>query len=43
LKQVEFHFNHYKDLKTPGATEVKSFEGLKEAKQVIKDAIKRWK
>ena len=42
LKQIEFHFNHYKDLKKPGSTVVKGFFGLDEAKQVIKDAIVRW-
>ncbi|HEU0266327.1 MAG TPA: inorganic diphosphatase [Candidatus Saccharimonadaceae bacterium] len=42
LKQIEFHFNHYKDLKKPGSTVVKGFEGLEVAKQVIRDAQKRW-
>lgn len=42
IKQIEFHFNHYKDLKKPGSTVVKGFFGLDEAKQVIADAIKRW-
>ena len=42
IKQIEFHFNHYKDLKKPGTTEVKAFEGVAEAKKVIKDAIQRW-
>ena len=42
IKQIEFHFNHYKDLKKPGSTEVKEFAGVDEAKQVIADAIKRW-
>lgn len=42
IKQIEFHFNHYKDLKKPGSTVVKGFEGPDEAKQVIKDAIDRW-
>ena len=42
LKQIEFHFNHYKDLKKPGSTEVKEFAGLDEAKDVIEKAIKRW-
>ncbi len=43
LKQIEFHFNHYKDLKKPDSTEVQGFLGAEEAKKVIKDAIKRWK
>lgn len=42
IKQIEFHFNHYKDLKKPGSTVVKGFEGVNTAKQVIKDAIARW-
>ena len=41
-RQIEFHFNHYKDLKKPGSTVVKGFEGLDAAKQVIADAIARW-
>ncbi len=43
IKQIEFHFNHYKDLKKPGTTQVKAWEGVEEAKKVIKDAIDRWK
>ena len=43
LKQIEFHFNHYKDLKKPGTTEVKSFDGPEEAKKIIAAAIKRYK
>ena len=43
IKQIEFHFSHYKDLKTPGATEVVAFEGLDEAKKVIEASIKRFK
>ena len=42
IKQIEFHFNHYKDLKKPGSTVVKGFFGVDEAKAVIKDAITRW-
>lgn len=42
LKQIEFHFNHYKDLKKPGSTEVKEFADADEAKRVITAAIKRW-
>lgn len=42
IEQIEFHFNHYKDLKKPGTTEVKEFAGADEAKKVIKDAITRW-
>ena len=43
LNQIEFHFAHYKDLKTPGATEVKGFEGVEAAQKTIADAIRRWK
>lgn len=42
IKQIEFHFNHYKDLKKAGTTKVKSFEGVKEAKEVIKASIERY-
>ena len=42
LKQIEYHFNHYKDLKKPGSTEVKSFDGVAEAKKIIKAAIDRF-
>ena len=42
LKQIEFHFNHYKDLKKPGTTEVKGFFGPKEAKAVIAASITRF-
>ncbi len=42
LKQIEFHFNHYKDLKKPGSTKVQSWGSIEEAKQVIHEAIDRW-
>ena len=42
LKQIEHHFNHYKDLKKPGSTQVKGFFGLEEAQKVIEDAIARY-
>jgi len=42
LKQIEHHFSHYKDLKKPGSTVVKSFDGPDEAMLVIKEAIERW-
>lgn len=42
IEQINFHFNHYKDLKKPGTTEVKEFAGLGEAKKVIKASIDRW-
>lgn len=42
LKQLEFHFNHYKDLKKAGTTVVQGFFGIDEAKEVIKESQKRW-
>lgn len=42
IKQIEFHFNHYKDLKKPGSTVVKSWGDKAEAKAVIEESIKRW-
>ena len=42
IKQIEFHFNHYKDLKKPGTTEVKSFEDAKAAKKVIAASVNRY-
>ena len=42
IRQIEFHFNHYKDLKEAGTTEVKEFAGVDAAKEVIAEAIKRW-
>ena len=42
LEQIEFHFNHYKDLKKPGTTKVEKFGDIDEAKSVIASAIKRW-
>lgn len=42
LKQIEFHFNHYKDLKKPGGTVVKSWGDVEEAKTVIRESAERW-
>ncbi len=42
LKQIEYHFNHYKDLKKPGSTVVEKFGDIAEAKQVVKESIERW-
>ncbi|MDB5179496.1 MAG: ppa, inorganic pyrophosphatase, inorganic pyrophosphatase [Candidatus Saccharibacteria bacterium] len=42
LNQIEFHFNHYKDLKKPGTTIVKSWGDIAEAKAVIRESIERW-
>lgn len=43
IKQIENHFTHYKDLKKPGSTVVEGFQGLDEAKAVIKESISRWR
>ena len=42
IKQIEFHFNHYKDLKKAGTTKVESWGDVEEAKKVIKESIERW-
>lgn len=42
IKQIEFHFNHYKDLKKPGTTHVQSWGSVEEAKAVIHESIARW-
>ncbi len=42
IEQLEYHFNHYKDLKKPGTTVVESWEDAEEAKVVIKKSIQRW-
>lgn len=42
IKQIEFHFNRYKDLKKPGSTTVESWGDIDEAKAVIKESIARW-
>jgi len=42
LNQIEFHFNHYKDLKKAGTTIVKGWGDVAEAKTIIHQAIERW-
>ena len=42
LNQIEFHFNHYKDLKKPGTTIVKGWGNIEEAQTVIHESIERW-
>jgi inorganic pyrophosphatase len=42
IKQMEFHFNHYKDLKKAGTTVVESWGNVDEAKEVIAESIERW-
>ncbi len=41
-KQIEHHFNHYKDLKKPGSTVVKSWGDATRARELIYAAIERW-
>lgn len=43
IKQIEFHFNHYKDLKKAGTTKVQSWGEVDEAKAVIRESQTRWK
>jgi len=43
IKQIEFHFNHYKDLKKPGSTKVGHWGDIEEAKAVIRESQARWK
>lgn len=42
-KQVEHHFNHYKDLKKPGSTKVEGWGDEAEAWSVIKECSERYK
>ena len=42
IKQIEFHFNHYKDLKKSGSTNVTGWGNEDEAKEIISKAIERW-
>jgi inorganic pyrophosphatase len=42
LRQVEHHFNHYKDLKKPGSTKVLGWGDTEEAKTTIKECQERW-
>lgn len=41
-KQIEYHFNTYKDLKKPGTTKVLGYGDIDEAKKVIEDCIERF-
>ncbi len=41
-QQVEHHFNHYKDLKKPGTTQVLGWGDIDEAKKIIEESIARW-
>lgn len=42
-KQIEHHFNHYKDLKKPGTTKVLGWGDAAEAWKVINDCTKAYK
>lgn len=42
-KQIEHHFNHYKDLKKPGSTKVEGWGDVVAAWAVIEDCIARYK
>ncbi len=42
VKQIEFHFNHYKDLKKSGTTKVTHWGDIDEAKNVIRESQHRW-
>lgn len=42
IKQIEFHFNHYKDLKKAGSTQVSKWGDIAEAKEVIRQSQHRW-
>lgn len=41
-RQVEHHFNHYKDLKKPGSTKVQGWGNVDDAKTTIKECQARW-
>ena len=43
IKQIEFHFNHYKDLKKPGSTKVLGWGNADEATKIINECIERYK
>ncbi|MBP6880651.1 inorganic diphosphatase [Candidatus Saccharibacteria bacterium] len=42
-KQIEFHFNHYKDLKKPGTTKVLGWGDINAAKAIIRESQERYK
>ena len=42
-KQIEHHFNHYKDLKKPGSTKVEGWGNAEEAWKIIKECSERYK
>lgn len=40
-RQIEHHFNHYKDLKKPGSTKVRGFESASKAWEIIRECSDR--
>ena len=42
IKQIEHHFNHYKDLKKPDSTKVLGWGDIEEAKKTIHECSDRW-
>lgn len=42
MEKVEFHFNHYKDLKKPGTTKVNGWGDVEKAKEIINECIQRY-
>lgn len=42
-QKVEYHFNHYKDLKKPGTTKVTGWGDTEEAKKIISECVDRFK
>ncbi len=42
IKQIDFHFSHYKDLKKAGTTIVKGWGNVDDAKAIIHESIERW-
>ena len=42
-QKIEYHFNHYKDLKKPGSTKVLGWGGATEAKKIITECVERFK
>ncbi len=42
-KQVEHHFNRYKDLKKPGSTKVLGWGDIPAAKKIIEGCVERYK
>lgn len=42
IKQIEFHFNHYKDLKKADTIKVSEWGDIESAKKIIRASQKRW-